>query len=450
MKVKCPECGHVIDLSESDSAAIISQVRTEEFDKELASYKERLEKEKEAELKMAELESSGKMKEELSKQEAIIAELKAKIAAGDNEKQLAVTKALSEKQDEINTLKTRITNLSSEKEIAVTQAVAAQQTEIVELKARLASAETAEKLAVTEALAEEAKKHAEILKTKEEELEEAQREVDYYKNKKLTMSTKAIGESLELHCQDEYDMRLRPLIPHAYFEKDNEISESGSKGDYIFREEKDGIPLLSIMFEMKNDSETTENRHKNSDFFKELDKDRREKGCEYAVLVSLLENESELYNQGIVDVSHRYPKMFVIRPQFLVPLITLLRNAALSAHESKLELATVREQNIDVTNFESDLEAFKAGFSRSCELTGKKFEEAINQIDKAIKDLERVKEALTSSGKHLIAADNKLEDLTIKKLTRKNPTMKAKFDEARDLRTSMNVVDANTSDTDSE
>ena len=431
MKVKCPNCGEVIDLSESDSAEIIKQVRTAEFDAEITDYKKRFEAEKESALKMVEIEAAGKLKDEIAKKDAEAAEFRAKLESNENEKQLAIAKIKSDMQDKINDLNTQIISVNSEKQVAITQAVAEKQLEITELKAKLAATETSEKLAVTEALSESDKKYAVILKSKEEELEAQKHETDYYKDLKARMSTKAIGESLELHCQNDYDMYLRTLLPSAYFEKDNEISQTGSKGDYIFREERDGVPLLSIMFEMKTEMETTENKHKNEYFFKELDKDRREKVCEYAVLISLLESDSEYYNQGIVDVSHRYPKMYVIRPQFLVPLITLLRNAALNSHSYRTELAQIKEQNVDVTNFESDLESFKIAFSRSCELTGKSFNTAISQIDKAIKDLEGVKDALTASGKHLIAADNKLEDLTIKKLTRKNPTMKAKFEEVR-------------------
>lgn len=438
MRVKCPNCGEVIDLSESDSAAIINQVRNAEFETEIAEYKKRFETEKESALKMAEIEATSRLKDALAKKDEESANLRVKIESNESEKQLAVAKATSDLQTKINELNTQVISMRSEAQIAVTQAVSEKQLEVTELKAKLASTETSEKLAITEALSEADKKYAMMLKSKEEELEAQKQETAYYKDLKARMSTKAIGESLEIHCQDSYDMYLRSLLPTAYFEKDNDISETGSKGDYIFREDKDGIPLLSIMFEMKTEMETTENKHKNDYFFKELDKDRREKGCEYAVLVSLLESDSEYYNQGIVDVSHRYPKMYVIRPQFLVPLITLLRNAALNSHSYRTELTQIKDQNIDVTNFESDLGSFKIAFSKSCELTGKSFNTAITQIDKAIRDLEGVKDALIASGKHLIAADNKLEDLTVKKLTRKNPTMKAKFEEARSQ-----VVDLN-------
>ena len=390
MVVICPKCGETIDLSESDSAQIIKQVRTAEFDAEVKDYKDRIKKEKDAEVKAAKTQIEADVQKSIYEKEAEISKLRAK-----------TSEDLIKKQSEIDNLKTRLESTETEKQLAVTKAI-----------------QNAEK------------EYQAKLEEKETELQKQKEEVAYYRDMKARKSTKAIGESLELHCQDEYDMHLRPLLPDAYFEKDNEISETGSKGDYIYREEKDGIPLLSIMFEMKNDSEETEVRHKNEYFFKELDKDRREKGCEYAVLVSMLESDSEYYNQGIVDVSHRYPKMFVIRPQFLIPLITLLRNSALAAHESRLELEQMKMQNIDVTNFENKLNVFKDKFSRSCELTGKKFEDAITQIDKAIKDLEKVKEALTASGKHLVAADNQLEDLTIKKLTYNNPTMKAKFTEA--------------------
>lgn len=409
MIVKCPKCGETIDLSESDSAEIIKQVRTAEFDAEVKDYKQRMEKEKESEIKAIKVQAESDAQKVLSEKDKELNELRLKLTEGEAKKQLEITEAKNSVKEEM--LK--------------------KQSEIESLSLKLNSAETEKQLAVTKAVQDTEKQYREQLNEKEAELQKQKEEVAYYRDMKARKSTKAIGESLELHCQDEYDIHLRPVLPDAYFEKDNEISETGSKGDYIFREEKDGIPLLSIMFEMKNDSEETETRHKNEYFFKELDKDRKEKGCEYAVLVSMLESDSEYYNQGIVDVSHRYPKMFVIRPQFLIPLITLLRNSALAAHESKLELEQIKGQNIDVTNFEDKLNSFKDKFSRSCELTGKKFEDAISQIDKAIKDLEKVKEALTASGKHLVAADNQLEDLTIKKLTYNNPTMKAKFEEIK-------------------
>ncbi len=417
MKIKCPNCNETFDLSENEVAEIIKQVRNAEFTAEIDDYKERLAKEKEDALKMAELEADKRLK-------------------------AALTEAKEKTQETIDELKEQLLNLRAESKTAVSEALTKQeaklnativksQAEVTALKAKLDAVESEKKLAVTEAVTELEKKHYELVRAKDLEIEEQKREVEYYKDFKAKQSTKAIGESLEKYCKTEYDMRMRPMIPDAYFEKDNVISETGSKGDYIFREEQQGVELLSIMFEMKNEMETTAGKHRNEDFLKELDKDRREKNCEYAVLVSMLEADSEYYNQGIVDMSYRYPKMFVIRPQFMLPLISLLRNAALASHKSKVELEAMKEQNIDVTHFEDDLADFKAKFARSCELTGKSFKKAIEQIDKAINDLQSVKDALTNSEKHLIAADNKLEDLSIEKLTKKNPTMRAKFEEAR-------------------
>lgn len=264
----------------------------------------------------------------------------------------------------------------------------------------------------------------------EGELQQAQTQIDFYKDLKARMSTKMIGESLEVHCQTQFDQIRSTAFRNAYFEKDND-ARTGSKGDFIFRDySDDGVEYLSIMFEMKNEMETTATKHKNEDFFKELDKDRKEKGCEYAVLVSMLESDNELYNQGIVDVSHKYEKMYVIRPQFFIPLISLLKNASLNALQYKQELLAVREQNLDITHFEEDLATFKTGFARNYELASRKFKDAIDEIDKSIQHLQKIKDALTSSENNLRLANNKADDLTIKKLTKNNPTMRARFEEA--------------------
>jgi len=295
--------------------------------------------------------------------------------------------------------------------------------EISKLEAKISSFETEKKLAVSEATSKMAtlkERYEGALALKEEQIEQL-------KDFKAKQSTKMVGESLEQFCHDEFDKIRAMAFPKAYFEKDND-AKSGSKGDFIFRDFEDGVEFISIMFEMKNEMDTTATKHKNEDFFKELDKDRREKGCEYAVLVTLLESDSELYNTGIVDVSHRYEKMYVIRPQFFIPMITLLRNSALNSVSAKKELVLAREQNLDITHFEENIEAFKEGFARNYQLASKKFQGAIDEIDKTIDHLQKTKDALLSSENNLRLANNKAEDLTIKKLTRGNPTMKAKFD----------------------
>ena len=333
-------------------------------------------------------------------------ELHARLQAAEREKQSAI-------------------ELAEAKLTAKMQEVANQSAaELARLKAELESAEVAKDLAVTKAVQELNEQVANQLRVKDEELQ-------YYKDFKAKQSTKMVGESLEQHCEIEFNKIRATAFPNAYFEKDNDAS-SGSKGDYIFKDrDESGLEYISIMFEMKNESDTTATKKRNEDFFKELDKDRNEKGCEYAVLVSLLEPDSELYNVGIVDVSHRYPKMYVVRPQFFIHMISLLRNAAAKSLEYKKELSRVREQNIDVTNFEAEMEKFKQGFGKNYELASKKFTQAIKEIDEAIKSLEKTKAELLGSEKNLRLANDKAQDLTIKRLTRGNPTMKAKFEEVR-------------------
>ncbi len=274
-------------------------------------------------------------------------------------------------------------------------------------------------------------KQQELEKNYEQKLKDKDEQIERYKDLKLKLSTKMLGETLEQHCEIQFNQIRATAFSNAYFEKDND-SSSGSKGDYIFKEcDENGNEILSIMFEMKNEADVTATKHKNEDFFKELDKDRREKNCEYAILVSLLEQDSELYNSGIVDVSYKYPKMYVIRPQFFIPIITILKNAAMNSLQYKQELMIVKNQNIDVSNFENELNIFKDDFARNCRLAGEKFQTAIDEIDKTIKNLQKTKEALLSSNKNLTIANNKLEDITIKKLTKNNPTMAQKFDELR-------------------
>lgn len=395
-EIKCPSCNKVFQVDEAGYAAIVKQVRDREFKQELHERLESAGKEQENALRMAQVTAQQERTEMLAAKEQEIAALRAELKNQQNALALAVEKAKNEEAE----------------------ARAAKELELVELKGQLNTVKANAELAA-KSLQE---KYQEQLKEKDEQIE-------YFKDLKTKMSTKMIGETLEQHCQIEFNRLRVAAFPHAYFEKDND-ARTGSKGDFIFRDFAEGTEYISIMFEMKNEMDTTATKHKNEDFFKELDKDRREKGCEYAVLVSLLEKDNELYNAGIVDVSYRYPKMYVIRPQFFVPMITLLRNAAMNTVEYKRELAEVRNQNIDITNFEADLNDFKSKFGKNYELASRKFNDAIDEIDKTIQHLNKVKEALTGSERNLRLANDKADSLTIKKLTAKNPTMREKFIEA--------------------
>lgn len=387
-EIKCPKCGEAFVIDESGYAEIVRQVRDSEFKKEL-SYREN--------------------------------EFQQKIDSAVN---LAVAKINEAKTEQISALNLEIQKLKGELELAKSNSDLAIETAVREKESKILKLENALTLKENEgelkvrALEE---KHQAELKLKNEE-------IDYYKDFKARQSTKMVGESLEQHCEIEFNKLRATAFPNAYFEKDNDAS-SGSKGDFIYRESADGTEFISIMFEMKNQNETTATKHKNEHFFKELDKDRREKGCEYAVLVSLLEADNELYNNGIVDVSYKYEKMYVIRPQFFIPLITLLRNAALNSLEYRKELQVVREQNVDITNFENAMNDFKDKFSRNYRIASEKFRTAIDEIDKTILHLQKTKENLLRSEDNLRLANNKAEDLTIKKLTRNNPTMQQKFAE---------------------
>jgi len=381
-ELTCPNCHKAFTVDEAGYADLVKQVRDDEFTKSLHERLALAEREKQSALAIAEV-----------KQAAEIERLTAQLSVAETEKQLAVTTAV----------------------IAVEK-----QRDALE---RDLEAKTTEQRLLESSLREA---HAAEVKAKDEQ-------IAYYKDFKARQSTKMVGESLEQHCEMEFNRIRAGAFPRAYFEKDNDV-RSGSKGDFIFRDfDDDGIEIISVMFEMKNEIDSTTTKHKNEDFLKELDKDRSEKGCEYAVLVSLLEPESELYNVGIVDVSHRYPKMFVVRPQFFLQLITLLRTAAMNAVGFKRELAQVRSQNIDITNFETELENFKATFGRNWRLASDGFAEAIKRIDEAIKDLEKTKDALHKSANNLRLANDKAEDLTIKRLTKGNPTMAAKFEEGKSL-----------------
>ena len=401
-ELKCPKCGTTFKVDDTSYADILNQVRNHEFEAELEKRLEQsLRSEKQshqaeiAELKAKFEQASTELKAKLAQNKT---EFEAKLAQSKTEQELAVARATAPIERERDSLKNSL--------------VAAQNEAKLNLETANSRAKLSEAALIT--------KYESALKLKEEENERL-------KDLKSKLSTKMVGETLEQHCQTEFNRIRTAAFPHAYFEKDND-ARTGSKGDYIFRElDEAGNEIVSIMFEMKNENETTATKHKNEDFFKELDKDRREKNCEYAILVSLLESDSELYNTGIVDVSYRYEKMYVIRPQFFIPIITLLRNAALSSLQYKQELAVVRSQNIDITHFEENMEKFKVGFARNYDLASRKFKTAIDEIDKTINSLRKTKDALLSSENNLRLANNKAEELTIKRLTRGNPTMAQKF-----------------------
>ena len=380
MEIKCPNCGKVFAVDESGYAQIAQQVRDQEFNRELQRREQELTKHREMETK------------------------------------LAVSEAVSQKEKEREAALEKKNKELAAKEKELTQ----RSTEIIELKSKLSGKETEEKL-----------KEESLKKEYEEKLRQKDEEIQYYKDFKARQSTKMIGESLEQHCLNQFNSLRMTAFPTAYFEKDND-AKTGSKGDFIFRESKDGVEFISIMFEMKNEMDETATKHKNEDFFKELDKDRKEKGCEYAVLVSLLEIDNDLYNNGIVDVSYRYEKMYVIRPQFFIPIITLLRNAALNSLQYRQELEVVKHQQIDILHFEENMNAFKEGFARNYRLASERFRTAIDEIDKTITHLQKTKEALLRSEDNLRLANNKAEDLSIKKLTKNAPTVKQMFEDMQD------------------
>lgn len=432
------------------------QLRDQEFVTALHEREQAFEQSKLDAVKIAEAAVTKELQQVISEKTAEISSLKAQLVTKTTENELAVKNAVADKEKQIAELAAKIEAAREAKSAAVNEVVAQKDTEIATLKAQIQANKTEQDLAVQKAVAEKAdelnQKVIEIeqlkgqidSKTKEAELAQnnlkasyeqqlkfKDEEIERYKDFKAKQSTKMIGESLEVFCKNEFD-KMRPVgFQNATFEKDNKISESGSKGDFIFRETEEGVEFISIMFEMKNEMDTTATKHKNEDFFKELDKDRKEKKCEYAVLVTLLEPENDLYNNGIVDVSYKYEKMYVVRPQFFIPIITLLRNAARNSLKYRKELAVVQNQNIDITNFEEKLNGFKEKFDRDCRLADKNFEDAINDIDKTIKNLEKIKKELQLTVSHLKLADNKLQDITIKKLVRGNPTMAAKFAELK-------------------
>ena len=448
-EIRCPKCNEVFQVDDSGYSQIVQQVRDKEFEKEAARRAEELEKAKNSELKILEMEYEKKLESALSEKsdditdkEKRITELEARLESIESEKQLAVANAVRERE-----------NSFSEESRKAQKAISDKDIEIAELTAKLKQADNERAFAVDKANSENAlaiaKKDNEInelnskLQNKDNEAELRCRAIEekyaielknkdelieQYKDFKARLSTKMVGETLEQHCLTQFNSLRTSAFPNAYFEKDND-ARSGSKGDFIFRESsEDGIEFISIMFEMKNEMDTTATKHKNEDFFKELDKDRNEKGCEYAVLVSMLEADNEFYNAGIVDVSYKYPKMYVIRPQFFIPLISLLRNAARNSLEYKRELAMAKAQQVDLTNFEKNITDFKTAFSRNYQLASDKFKTAIDEIDKTIIHLQKTKDALLSSENNLRLANNKAEEqLTIKKLTKDAPSIKEEF-----------------------
>ena len=438
-EIKCPHCGEMFTIDEAGFAAILKQVRDAEFDKEVRRHEQLLTSEKQQAVQLAVAEALAKAQGDAAQKEARIAELEARLQAEQRERENQQRLAHAEREralaDAVATKDARIAELEqrveaqgrafeAEKKLAVEQARSALERERDALAAQVALKD-AEKSQATSALKEQL---AIELKAKDDIIAYKEGEIERYKDMKARLSTKMVGESLEQHCETEFNKIRAAAFPRAYFEKDNDASE-GSKGDFIFREcDEEGNEIVSIMFEMKNESDDSSHRHKNEDFFKKLDADRRKKGCEYAVRVTLLEPESELYNQGIVDVSYRFEKMYAIRPQFFLPMISILRNAALNSMAYKAELAVVRNQNIDITNFEEQMETFKSGFARNYDLASRKFQTAIDEIDKTILHLQKTKDALVSSENNLRLANNKAQDLTIKRLTRNNPTMKAAFE----------------------
>lgn len=430
-EIICPHCHKAFKVDEAGYADILKQVRDHQFEEELQNRLALAEKDKQSAIQIAEAKVREALQEQLAQKETALIQLK-------SEKEAELAQKLAQKETEVANLKAEKTN------------------ELTQLKAQLDNAEVAKKLAITEAVQKIEKERDNLLnevktkelekqnlestlvqeytaklQSKEEIIKYKEEEIARVKDMKAKLSTKMIGETLEQHCETEFNKLRATAFQNAYFEKDND-ARSGSKGDFIYKEtDEAGNEIISIMFEMKNEGDETATKKKNEDFFKELDKDRNEKKCEYAVLVTMLEADSEYYNTGIVDVSHKYPKMYVVRPQFFIPIITLLRNAAMNSLKYKAELALVKNQNIDITNFEEKINQFKEGFARNYDLASRKFQTAIDEIDKTIIHLQKTKEALLSSDNNLRLANQKAEDLTIKKLTHGNPTMKAKFDELK-------------------
>ena len=432
-EIKCPNCGKTFVVDDAGYAQIVRQVRDSEFDRELLKREKDIADAKAREAELAQMRQKEAFDRALGEREKRIEQLSAQLTGSETEKQLAVSEAvgkqaekLAEAERRVEQLKAQLQGGEADKKLAVSEAVrekekelSEQAAEMAELKNRLAQQETESQL-----------KAQSMQREYESRLKQKDEMIEYYKDFKARQSTKMIGESLEQHCLSQFNALRMTAFPDAYFEKDND-ARSGSKGDFIFRESRDGVEFISIMFEMKNEADETATKHKNEDFFRELDKDRREKKCEYAVLVSLLEADSELYNNGIVDVSYKYEKMYVIRPQFFIPIITLLRNAALGSLKYRQELEVARNQQIDVLNFEKNMNEFKDKFAYNYQLASKKFKTAIEEIDKTIDHLQKTKEGLLSSENNLRLANSKAEDLSIKRLTKNAPSVREMFDAAK-------------------
>ena len=461
-EIKCPHCGKEFTLDEAGYADILKQVRDSDFEAQLHERLELAERDKRAALQLAESEAAGQLQRAAAENAAEIQRLQAQLDAGETAKQLAVAEALGAVEKQRDALVTELEQAKRDTETAVErieanltarlqQQEAARVAEIQDLRAKLDSGDLSRQLAITEAVGA-VEKERDTLKNNldraalekelaekalkdryETQIKDRDDAIDRLRDMKARLSTKMVGETLEQHCETTFNQFRATAFPNAYFEKDND-ARTGSKGDFIFRDhDLAGLETVSIMFEMKNEADGTATKHRNEDFLKELDKDRTEKGCEYAVLVSLLEPESDLYNSGIVDVSHRYPKMYVARPQFFLPLITLLRNAALNAMKYKAELELVKSQNIDITTFESELDGFKDAFGRNFDLASRQFQEAIKRIDTSIAEMQKVKDNLLKSENNMRLANDKAQGVTIKKLTRGNPTMQSKFAELTEL-----------------
>ena len=437
-EIKCPKCGTVFTVDESGYSAIVAQVRDEQFHKDLHERLAQFEKEKQAEIKLAESKVEQEKEKTVAQLNQEIAELKSKIDAAnkskDTEIQLQVAtvqnnkdKEIAELTKQIEAFKARVEANEKDKEIAVKDALNKSKEELFEKEKIIAQLQNDVK---------DKEKDNELAQQKlksdyDAQLKTKDAEIALYKDLKARQSTKMVGETLEQHCDTEFNRMRSAAFPGAYFEKDNDV-KTGSKGDFIFRDfAEDGTEFISIMFEMKNEMDTTASKHKNEDFFKELDKDRNEKNCEYAVLVSLLESDSELYNSGIVDVSHRYPKMYVVRPQFFIPIITLLRNAALNSVKYKQQIAEYKQTNIDVSNFEAEMNDFKEKFGKNYMIASKKFKEAVEEIDKTISHLNKIKEALLGSENNLRLANDKAQYLSIKRLTKNSPTVAKAFEDLK-------------------
>lgn len=430
-EVICPHCHKAFTIDEAGYADILKQVRNKEFEQQLHDRLELAEQDKQNAIELAQTKVASELQKAAAVKDAEIRDLKAKCDASEITRKLAVAEALSGVEKQRDTLANALEQARHDQQsasklaeatqkLAITEAVAAVEKERDHLKSGLERAELAKQLA-EKSLTD---KYVTQIKDRDDAIERL-------RDMKARLSTKMVGETLEQHCETEFNRIRSTAFPRAYFEKDDD-ARTGSKGDYIFRDANEtGTEIISIMFEMKNENDSTATKKKNEDFLKELDKDRTEKGCEYAVLVSLLEPDSELYNTGIVDVFHRYPKMYVIRPQFFLPIITLLRNAAMNSLQYKSELAVIKAQNVDVTKFETQLETFKTGFARNYDLAAKHFQTAIDEIDKSIAHLQKTKDALLGTSNNLRLANDKAQDITIKKLTRGNPTMAAKFGESK-------------------